>query len=151
MTTTQYPLDTLTIIFPGQQLDQRLTGNGRYARGGKIRLTKQYRNQGRMLALNALGQIRCAGDPQRFLTRHGLATDNTYPVTMVCRRYYSGPNKRYDDDNLQSAFKPFRDGVCDALEIRDDAKHLVAQYEQVLAGNGLNYLEIVVRLKELGE
>lgn len=34
-------------------------------------------------------------------------------------RFYPPDNRRRDDDNLEGAFKPMRDGIADALRIND--------------------------------
>jgi hypothetical protein len=64
--------------------------------------------------------------------------------------------KRFlDDDNLQGAVKPFRDGLQDAGVIRDDSPrdgHAFA-YEQVVAGGRLAgvWIEITLRPRVEGD
>jgi hypothetical protein len=43
------------------------------------------------------------------------------------------------------AYKAYRDGICDALGIEDDPKHLTGQYEQERRNTrGADYLEFEV-------
>jgi hypothetical protein len=57
--------------------------------------------------------------------------------------------RRLDDDNLQGAVKPFRDGLQDAGVIRDDSPRdgHAFEYEQVVAGDRLAgvWIEITLR------
>ena len=49
-------------------------------------------------------------------------------ITLTRLIGYRG--KRYDSDNLQSAFKATRDGICDAIGIDDASEDLSWTYEQ---------------------
>lgn len=69
----------------------------------------------------------------------GLRTPTAITLVRIAAR-------RFDDDNLQAAFKSARDGVADAFNLRDDAKHLSWRYAQEKPMPGLRW-DVGVRVE----
>lgn len=63
-------------------------------------------------------------------TAHWLLADEKCPVLPVTVRLVRVSPRRFDDDNLQGAFKAIRDGVADAFGIPDNDPRIRFQYDQ---------------------
>lgn len=64
------------------------------------------------------------------------------PVTVVLTRMSPG---RLDDDNLRGALKAVRDGVADALGLRDDSDPRVSwAYTQTRVARGEHAISVIV-------
>lgn len=126
---------------PNGQVDPRLAGNSRYSRAGRTRLGQQNRRDAFNLTKGCLDGV----EAEEFLTNCGAhPLEAAFPVTLVCRRVYSGRAQAYDDDNIRLAYKNYRDGICQALGIEDDPTHLTGQYPQERGKDGQFYLEFEV-------
>jgi hypothetical protein len=130
---------SIRFTIPNGQVDPRLAGNSRYSALGKSRLTKKNRKDAFTLAKHCLDGV----TGEEFLTNCGQhPIEDAFPVTLVCRRVYTGMAQIYDDDNIRLAFKAYRDGICDALEISDAPRYLTGQYPQERRNTrGGDYLE----------
>lgn len=133
---------SIRFSIPNAQVDPRLAGNSRYSPKGKSRLTEKNRRDAFNLTKHCLSGV----EGQEFLTNCGeYPFEEVFPVTLVCRRVYTGRDQVYDDDNIRPAFKAYRDGICQALGIGDDPKHLTGQYPQERRGkHSANFLEFEV-------
>jgi hypothetical protein len=133
---------SIRFTIPNGQVDPRLAGNSRYSAMGKSRLTERNRRDGFNLTKHCLDGVEGA----EFLTNCGEhSLKEVFPVTLVCRRVYTGRGQEFDDDNLRMGFKAYRDGIAQALGIDDDPKHLTGQYPQERRNTcGAEYLEFEV-------
>lgn len=133
---------SIKFSIPNGQVDPRLAGNSRYSSMGKSRLSEQNRRDAATLTRHCLEGV----TGEEFLTncgQHDLI--EVFPVTLVCRRIFTGQAKVYDDDNIRMAFKAYRDGICDALEIGDDPAHLTGRYiQERRRTRGKPYLEFEI-------
>ncbi len=125
----QTPAPKLTLTFPGCKLDRRVTPNGRVHWTVKHKLLTANKNAGyyNLLAL---------------LEGENPIKKTVLPLTITFTRYYSGQAKPFDDDNIRSAWKGYRDGVCKALGIDDNPKCVTGEYLQERCKPGEDRLEI---------
>jgi len=110
--------------------DKRLSPNARVHWAQKAKAAKLAREIAHWEALNAFGIMRTQ-DPDKIAAlkaaeRIGLFLD-----------FYPKDRRRRDDDNLLSMFKPYRDGLADALRI-DDSRFIshprLMQYSPIHKG-----------------
>jgi hypothetical protein len=108
---------SIRFTIPNAQIDPRLAGNSNYNRFGKAKLTAKNRRDAFTLTKHCLDGV----EGHEFLTNCGEHPfEEVFPITLVCRRVYTGRGQEFDDDNIRLAYKAYRDGICDALGIGDD-------------------------------
>lgn len=93
------------------------------------RVKKQRAEAGLRVAFTQAGQVRVAPE---------------LPCTVTLVRISA---RALDDDNLASAFKAVRDGVADALGIKDNDPRVSWRYEQRKGGKGVQAIEIRIEAK----
>ena len=69
-----------------------------------------------------------------------ISLDKSKKINFVIEFYPPGKRK-YDDDNLIASFKPYRDGIADALRINDVSFKTIANIKEVVKGG-----KVIVKL-----
>jgi hypothetical protein len=133
--------DHLAFMIPNHKADERLGANSRAHWAVKHRLLKADKETAWHLAINCLNAFGLV--PETFLYDEtlGQTASDGLPVLIHFKRFYSGAAKLWDDDNLASAYKGFRDGISVALRLND--RHFNNKIEQVRVDKG-NWLEVYV-------
>jgi hypothetical protein len=110
---------SLTIVFPNYKINPRLSGNGRGSAYMKREAQRLAKADGQRLCLAALDEAGTwASD---FLTNGGEYTlDEALPLTVICRRFYSGHSQLMDKENCLMGFKYYIDGIAKALASVND-------------------------------
>jgi len=127
------PKTATTLILPWP--DKHLSPNQRVHWAKRAKASKQARQIAFSLAQQAGWDKCCVPDP--------------YSIDYLTKRYdlildFYPPNKRRrDDDNLIAAFKPYRDGIAQALEVDDFKFRTVATIHEKVIKNG----QVIVSIK----
>ncbi len=131
----------LTVVFPNEKINPVLAGNSRSHWAVKAKARATAKDTAWELCLKALEKADTYAS--EFLTHDGRfdSPETILPLTVICRRYYSGRSKPMDIDNGLISFKSILDGVARALSCNDrDFKPVFEQHKM----GTLHWLEVEI-------
>jgi hypothetical protein len=133
--------DHLSFMVPNHKADEKLGANSRANWRVKHRLLSADKHMAWQLTLGCLTSQGMAPDDFLCGDKKYRLPEEVFPVLIHFKRFYSGKAQQWDDDNLASAYKGFRDGIAIGLDLND--KLFRGKIEQARVDKD-NWLEVYI-------